>query len=83
MNAAILMAETEMPGRSTSLFYYNAVWKQMHYRGVRILNFPSDLLNYQEIFVEHPVQWSSRPYVTRGSALSSRPAGTQRRNGSP
>jgi cephalosporin hydroxylase len=38
-------------------FYDEGVWKRMHYRGVRILKVPSDLWNYQEIFVEHRVQW--------------------------
>jgi cephalosporin hydroxylase len=38
-------------------FYDQGVWKRMHYRGVRILKVPSDLWNYQEIFVEHRVEW--------------------------
>jgi cephalosporin hydroxylase len=29
----------------------------MHYRGVRILKFPSDLWNYQEIFTERRIDW--------------------------
>jgi len=38
-------------------FYDQGVWKGMHYRGVRILKFPSDLWNYQEIFTEHRIEW--------------------------
>ncbi len=38
-------------------FYDQGVWKRMHYRGVRILKVPSDLWNYQEIFLEHRVEW--------------------------
>jgi len=38
-------------------FYDTGVWKHMHYRGVRILKFPSDLWNYQEIFAERRVDW--------------------------
>ncbi len=38
-------------------FYEQGVWKRMHYRGVRILKFPSDLWNYQEIFAERRIDW--------------------------
>jgi cephalosporin hydroxylase len=38
-------------------FYDQGIWKRMHYRGVRILKVPTDLWNYQEIFVEHRVEW--------------------------
>ncbi|MEA3195259.1 MAG: hypothetical protein QOD26_3592 [Betaproteobacteria bacterium] len=38
-------------------FYDQGVWKRMHYRGVRILKFPSDLWNYQEIFSERRIDW--------------------------
>ena len=38
-------------------FYDDGVWKRMHYRGVRILKFPSDLWNYREIFSERRVDW--------------------------
>jgi cephalosporin hydroxylase len=38
-------------------FYDTGVWKSMHYRGVRILKFPSDLWNYQEILSERRIQW--------------------------
>jgi cephalosporin hydroxylase len=38
-------------------FYEQGVWKRMHYRGVRILKFPGDLWNYQEIFAERGIQW--------------------------
>jgi cephalosporin hydroxylase len=38
-------------------FYDQGIWKRMHYRGARILKVPSDLWNYQEIFVEHRVEW--------------------------
>jgi len=37
--------------------YEQGVWKRMHYRGVRILKFPSDLWNYQEIFTERRIEW--------------------------
>lgn len=37
--------------------YEEGVWKRMHYRGVRILKFPSDLWIYQEIFTEHRIDW--------------------------
>ena len=38
-------------------FYDTGVWKRMHYRGVRILKFPCDLWNYQEIFAERGIEW--------------------------
>ena len=38
-------------------FYDRGVWKDMHYRGRRILKLPSDLWNYQEILYEHDIQW--------------------------
>lgn len=38
-------------------FYDQGIWKRMHYRGVRILKFPSDLWNYQEIFAERRIDW--------------------------
>src|SRR4051812_22346920 len=38
-------------------FYDQGVWKRMHYRGARILKVPSDLWNYQEIFVERRIEW--------------------------
>ncbi len=48
----------EMPGKDYFRWFYdNGVWKHMHYRGVRILKVPSDLWNYQEIFVEHRIEW--------------------------
>lgn len=48
----------DMPGQDYFRWFYdNAVWKRMHYRGVRILKVPSDLWNYQEIFVEHGIKW--------------------------
>lgn len=37
--------------------YDHGVWKRTHYRGVRILKFPSDLWNYQEIFTEYRIDW--------------------------
>lgn len=47
-----------MPGQDYFRWFYDSgVWKRMHYRGVRILKVPSDLWNYQEIFVEHRVEW--------------------------
>jgi cephalosporin hydroxylase len=48
----------EMPGNDYFRWFYDqGVWKRMHYRGVRILKVPSDLWNYQEIFVEHKIHW--------------------------
>lgn len=48
----------EMPGADYFRWFYDTgVWKSMHYRGVRILKVPSDLWNYQEIFVEHRIEW--------------------------
>jgi cephalosporin hydroxylase len=39
-------------------WYYNAnIWKTLTYRGVRILKYPMDLWNYQEIISERNVQW--------------------------
>jgi len=38
-------------------YYELGVWKRQHYRGVRILKAPTDLWNYQEIFVEHRIEW--------------------------
>jgi cephalosporin hydroxylase len=38
-------------------FYDSGVWKQMHYRGIRVLKLPTDLWNYQEIFTEHDIDW--------------------------
>ena len=38
-------------------FYDQGVWKRMHYRGVRILKFPSDLWNYQELISERRIEW--------------------------
>lgn len=52
------MPANEMPGADYFRWFYDTgVWKTMHYRGVRILKVPSDLWNYQEIFVEHGVEW--------------------------
>ena len=38
-------------------FYDHGVWKDMYYRGRRILKLPSDLWNYQEILYEHDIHW--------------------------
>ena len=38
-------------------FYDTGVWKNMHYRGVRILKVPSDLWSYQEILHERDIEW--------------------------
>jgi len=38
-------------------FYYNNIWKNMAYRGVRTLKLPQDMWNYQEIIEEHDIQW--------------------------
>jgi len=52
------MKENSAPGIEYFRWFYDAgVWKHMHYRGVRILKFPSDLWNYQEIFAERRVDW--------------------------
>jgi cephalosporin hydroxylase len=52
------MTENSAPGvEYFHWFYDQGVWKRMHYRGVRILKFPSDLWNYQEIFSERRVDW--------------------------
>lgn len=52
------MSENDAPGRDYFHWFYDTgVWKRMHYRGVRILKFPSDLWNYQEIFTERRIQW--------------------------
>ena len=48
----------EAPGTDYFRWFYDTgVWKRMHYRGVRILKVPSDLWSYQEIFIEHRVDW--------------------------
>lgn len=52
------MSENAAPGLEYfRWFYEQGVWKRMHYRGVRILKFPGDLWNYQEIFAERRVDW--------------------------
>ena len=52
------MSENAAPGiEYFRWFYEQGVWKRMHYRGVRILKFPSDLWNYQEIFTERRIDW--------------------------
>lgn len=38
-------------------YYELEVWKRQHYRSVRILKFPPDLWNYQEIFTEQRIEW--------------------------
>jgi cephalosporin hydroxylase len=51
---------TDYTSAGTEYFrwYYDlGVWKQQHYRGVRILKVPTDLWNYQEIFTEYAVEW--------------------------
>ena len=48
--------------------YEQGVWKRMHYRGVRILKFPSDLWNYQEIFTEHRIDWVIETGTRHGGA---------------
>src|SRR5919106_1282599 len=46
------------PGSDYFRWYYDTgIWKRQHYRGVRILKVPTDLWNYQEIFVERGVEW--------------------------
>jgi cephalosporin hydroxylase len=55
-------AENSAPGLDYfRWFYEQGVWKRMHYRGVRILKFPCDLWNYQEIFAERGIQWVLEP----------------------
>lgn len=52
------MRDFDMPGEDYFRWFYDTgVWKHMHYRGVRILKIPSDLWNYQEIFVERDIEW--------------------------
>ena len=52
------MKENAAPGLDYFRWFYDTgVWKHMHYRGVRILKFPSDLWNYQEIFTERRIDW--------------------------
>ena len=52
------MPSADMPGAEYFRWFYDTgVWKNMHYRGVRILKTPSDLWNYQEIFFEHDIEW--------------------------
>jgi cephalosporin hydroxylase len=47
-----------MPGADYFRWFYDTgVWKNMHYRGIRILKVPSDLWNYQEIFAERGIEW--------------------------
>jgi cephalosporin hydroxylase len=38
-------------------YYESAVWKNLHYRGVRTLKNPADMWNYQEIIVSRRLQW--------------------------
>jgi cephalosporin hydroxylase len=38
-------------------YYDTAVWKNLHYRGVRTLKNPADMWNYQEIIVSRRIQW--------------------------
>ena len=52
------MAHSDMPGADyLEWFYDTGVWKNLQYRGVRILKLPSDLWNYQEIFFQHDIEW--------------------------
>ena len=52
------MKENSAPGVEYFRWFYDSgVWKHMHYRGVRILKFPADLWNYQEIFSERRIDW--------------------------
>ncbi|TMH73649.1 MAG: rhamnosyl O-methyltransferase [Betaproteobacteria bacterium] len=53
-----MIPENSAPGLDYFRWFYDqGVWKRMHYRGVRILKFPCDLWNYQEIFAERGIQW--------------------------
>ena len=46
------------PGEAYLRWYYDtAVWKRLSYRGVRTLKNPLDMWNYQEIIVEHGIEW--------------------------
>ena len=38
-------------------YYDSAVWKRLHWRGVRTLKLPSDMWNYQEIVAERDCGW--------------------------
>ncbi len=50
--------DEEGPGRAYLLWFYGTgVWKNLSYRGARILKNPLDLWNYQEIFQEHGIEW--------------------------
>ncbi len=45
-------------GQAYLKWYYDALlWKELSYRGVRILKLPLDLWNYQEIFQLHSIEW--------------------------
>lgn len=53
-----MSSQSAVPGLDYFRWFYDqGVWKRMHYRGVRILKFPGDLWNYQEIFTERRIQW--------------------------
>lgn len=46
------------PGQRYLRWYYDtAVWKNLHYRGIRTLKNPSDMWNYQEIIAARGIQW--------------------------
>ena len=46
------------PGERYLRWYYDtAVWKHLHYRGIRTLKNPSDMWNYQEIIASRGIQW--------------------------
>jgi cephalosporin hydroxylase len=46
------------PGTEYFRWLYDSnIWKDMHYRGVRVLKMPSDMWNYQEIFTDYRVDW--------------------------
>lgn len=52
------MSDNDAPGIEYFRWFYDTgVWKRMHYRGARILKFPPDLWNYQEIFAERRIEW--------------------------
>jgi cephalosporin hydroxylase len=38
-------------------FYESRIWKNMTWRGVRTLKFPTDMWNYQEIIHESSIEW--------------------------
>ena len=54
----MLKREVNSAGLAYLKWYFETnIWKDLHYRGVRILKLPLDMWNYQEILFEHDVHW--------------------------